>query len=77
MKQLFLNIAENTHSALVMRNLYFIIVKKYLGSLISNIFYQEGGFTNVLINTKCNSYEDCIWEVTFKKAKPVVSSSQK
>eukprot|EP00347_Sterkiella_histriomuscorum_P006511 403352489 len=77
MKQLFMNIAENTHSAYIMRNLYFIVVKKYLSSLISSVFYQHCGFKNIQINSKYNAYKDITWEVTYKKVKPVVQQQNK
>ncbi|CDW73368.1 UNKNOWN [Stylonychia lemnae] len=72
MRQLILNLAENTHTASVIRNLYFILVKKYLSNLFSTVFENICGFRDIFISTRYNTYEDISWDISKLKQRPEV-----
>lgn len=56
MKLIFSNIIENTYSPLILKNLNFILAKKYLSGIFENTFEEECGFQNVTVASRVDEY---------------------
>ena len=69
--KLMTNIIESTHSPNILRNLFFLLTKKFMTTVIEHVFSREFEYdpTKLLVKTKAFNYEEISWEICKAKGK--------
>jgi len=77
--RVFLNLAETTHTPNLLRNLYFLLVKRSLTQLFNGIFLPTtlSHLYVQISNEKCDPYKSLTWEIKVRKRPVDVKTRQK
>jgi hypothetical protein len=69
MKQIFMNLFENTRSNSIMKNLFFICCKHYVSKLFSSLVQSNLKTRRTKIETEVNAYKEIRWNLLVRSCK--------